>query len=276
MKIESIKTKLDKLEQGQTIGPYKIDIGYLTQDPTFQVRQKLDTGHLGRLKGAYKAGSEVTPITVGIIVDIPGKLVIVDGHHRVTALEIIWAEQCRTGTAKPMLVKAMFVKLTAAEARWQAAAANMVHGKGITNREVRKAFQRYVEAGQHRNADGSYKSNREIGKDIGKTHPTVRTWMIKDFPEEARQMKDDDMPANVGGTGIPSPAAPAMHSTRDAMKEIMTHFNRAYSGERAEIIDALRAMLEDFEKAHSRTDAFAHDQNLRDEQVGRDDPDADF
>lgn len=276
MKIESIRAKLDKLEQGQTIGPFEIDIAYLSQDPTFQVRQKLDAGNVERLKGAYKAGAEVAPVTLAIVAEKPDRLFIVDGHHRITALETIMAEQQRNGTAKPMLVKAKMVKLTAAEARWQAAAANMTHGQRITNKEWRKAFQRYVEAGRHVKPDGDLKSYREIGKEFSKTHPTIRTWMHKDFPQVARQMKDEDAPVRAGGTGIPTPVVPVIHRTRDALREIGAHFDTAYSGERDEIISALWDMLDDFERVRHRTDAFSHDENVRNGSACETEPGADF
>ena len=275
MKIELIRAKLETLELGQTIGPFEIDIAYISQDPTFQVRAKLDQGNIDRLKAAYKAETDVAPIRLAVVPGRADQLFIVDGHHRVTALEIIHAEQYRNGSTAPVTVKASIEKLEAPNARWQAAAANMSHGQRITNKEWRKAFQRYVEAGQHLNPDGSRKSYREIGSVFGKTHPTMMSWMLKDFPQEARQMTAETTTSNAGGQGIPAPIKIVKHTAMDAIRTLGTCFDGAFSGERDEIIEALYSLLDDMERVKSRTDTFMHDENLR--YAGHDhDPEAEF
>jgi hypothetical protein len=264
MNIENIIDMLEQQEHGNTLGPFDVAIDCLSQDPTFQVRHSLNPGNIERLKSAYKAGKTVAPITVALTPENDGRLLVVDGHHRMTALEIIAAEHGRAGSSKPVMVNALFVRLTTAEARWQAAQANMGHGQPLTNREIRKAFQRFVKAGHHRNVDGSCKSYRQIGKEFGKTHPTMRTWMLKDFPNEAREMKDDSISTNAGGTGIPAPSIIAKHKAFEGMRTIAASFDVAFSYERAEVIDALRSLLADLEETHGETDAFTHDEAMRD------------
>lgn len=277
MKIEAIKSRVNRAEPGKDVGPFEIDIGYIRRDTTFQVRAALDDQNVSRLKGAYKAGTELPPVTLAFVVGEEERgPVIVDGHHRIAALEIIAVEQQRGGRGTQQMVKAIFVRLGAEEARWQAAQANMGHGKPLTNKEIRRGFKRYVEAGHHRNVDGTYKSYRAIGAEFGKTHPTVRTWMVKDFPNEAARIKDDDKVENVGGKGVPPPVRVLHHDALNAMTKISTIFDAAYSHERADIIDNLGNLLADLKRTHERTDGFDHDEVIRDATGGEVGVDAQF
>lgn len=107
-----------------------------------------------------------------------GTLYLVDGWHRVAAA-IRRGEQ---------IIDAVITDGTLREARWLAASANLTHGLPLTRAEKRRAFNAYVETGQHR--DGArYKSYGDIWRElagIARTHSTIRNWMREDHPKVAR------------------------------------------------------------------------------------------
>lgn len=260
MKLETIQKRLAQAEPGKVIGPFEIDIRQIRQDPTFQVRKKLDEANLSRLRAAYRSGKAMLPITLAILDETPNLLpVIVDGHHRVTVLEAMAAEATVRGYPAATTVQAMFVRVKAKEARWQAASANSAHGAPLKGPEVRAMFRRYVEAGHHRIPDGGFKSYREIGRDIGRSHPTIMKWMLADFPKEAAQMSNEEMPAKVGGEGAPVPIALFKHQARAALSEFLGAHEKAGYHERQEMIDWLWSALEDLERLQGQTGAFPHD-----------------
>lgn len=277
MKLETISKRVSEAPAGKAIGPYEIDIAQIRQDPTFQVRRRLDEANLNRLRGAYRSGAEVSPITLAFLDEATSPLpVIIDGHHRVTVLETMAQDAIRRGDRRPILVKAFFMKLGTAEGRWRAASANGAHGAPLKGAEVRAMFRRFVEAGHHKHSDGHFKSYREIGREIGKTHPTIMSWMQGDFPLEARQMGNEEMAGKVGGEGAPAPLVLAKHKAREALSTLTRAHERAGHQERQEMIDWLWATLEDMERVQTRTNAFDHDMALADEADGPGEMGADF
>lgn len=266
MKLETIRKRLAEAALGKAIGPYEIDIRQIRQDPTFQVRKKLNEANLSRLRAAYRSGADVQPITLAFLDEaVPSQLpVIIDGHHRVTVLEALAAEASVRGGPLSTTVQAVFMRLGTAEARWQAANANGTHGEPLKGSEFRALFRRFVEAGRHRLPDGSYKSYREISREIGKTHPTVMKWMQVDFPREAKMMGSEDLAGKAGGEGAPAPLVLVKHKARAALGELIRAHERASHHERQEIIDWLWASLDDMERVQGRTDAFTHDMAMAD------------
>lgn len=272
MKLETIQKRVSQAEPGKLIGPYEIDIRQIRQDPTFQVRNKLDDANLNRLRAAYRSEKTVLPITLAFLEEgsadqLP---VIVDGHHRVTVLETLAAEAAVRGGHGAATIQAMFAKLTTAEARWQAASANGAHGVPLKGPEVRAMFRRFVEAGHHRRPEGQFKSYREIAREIGRTHPTVMKWMQADFPKEAARMGNDEQVPKAGGEGAPTPFVLFKHRGRAALGEFMRAQEQVAHHERQEMIDWLWAALEDMERVQGRTDPFSHDEALRDRHTARD------
>jgi hypothetical protein len=259
MKLATIQRRLEQAKPGKLIGPCGIDILQIRQDPTFQVRKKLDEANLSRLRAAYRSGTEVLPITLAFLDDAAsGQLpVIIDGHHRVTVLETLAAEASVRGGPSSFTVKAVFMRLSTAEARWRAASANGAHGVPLKGSEFRALFRRYVEAEHHRRPDGSYKSYREIGREIGRTHPTILKWMQLDFPKEASMMGSEV--GKTGGEGAPAPIVLVKHKARAALSEFMQAHERASHHERQEMIEWLWSSLEEMERVQGRTDAFTHD-----------------
>ncbi|MGV8830942.1 MAG: hypothetical protein ACOH2N_03120 [Devosia sp.] len=261
MKLETIKSKLAKAAPGAVIGPFEIDLGHINTDPTFQVRFRLDETNKGRIRAAYKSGAEVAPISLAFIDGSDGYPVIIDGHHRVTVLETLSAEASFRGGDRINTVMATFTQLGREEARYQAAQANTKHGLNLTGKESRRVLGRYVEAGHHRNADGTYKSYREIGKTLSRTHNTISAWMKADYPQEARNMENVEM-AKSGGVGAPVPLVLVKHKAQEAMLDLKNMFEQARSLERAGILQGIWSLIEEMERIHERTDNFFHDHAL--------------
>ncbi|WP_205633399.1 helix-turn-helix domain-containing protein, partial [Devosia elaeis] len=136
---------------------------------------------------------------------------------------------------------------------------NSAHGIPLKGPEVRAMFRRYVEAGHHRMPDGGFKSYREIGREIGRSHPTIMKWMQSDFPKEAAHMGNEDAPAKAGGEGAPVPIVLFKHKARAALSEFLGAHEKAGYHDRQEMIDWLWSALEDMERIQGQTDAYAHD-----------------
>lgn len=157
----------------------QVVISQLVRDKAYQVRNRLDKATIKRYAEVYRSGKPMDPIKVSLV---KGMLILVDGWHRVAALELIGRET----------VEAIITENTEAEALWIAAQANLEHGLALKTAELRSVFKAYIRARQHLKGKNSYKSYREIGLDIGRRHTTIRNWMIKDFPKIARKMGGTD------------------------------------------------------------------------------------
>ena len=144
----------------------------------FQMRSGLDRKLIVRLADAYKAGEPIEPIKVA---QVDGVSILVDGFHRVAAMESIGLGWWTT--------MANVQKTTRQGAFQMAARANLTPGKALTRKETRKAFKTFVKNGGHR--DGKRKppkSYRVIARELGVGHVTIRRWMKEDFPEVAAEL----------------------------------------------------------------------------------------
>jgi hypothetical protein len=162
-------------------GAEPIRLHELLRSPAVQIRRGLDDGTVQRYVSAFRAGTPMPPLKVA---EVGGELTLIDGFHRLRALEVLGA------------VEAHCVKLgtaTLREARWLAAESNLPHGLPLRNAEVREAFVAFVKAGRHRKEGGGLRSYREIGAAIGRPPSTVFRWMHRHFPRVAAQMADDGM-----------------------------------------------------------------------------------
>lgn len=261
MKPEAILKKLGKHAHATLVGPYDIDIRCLVTDPTFQPRTRTDKSNVGRLKGAYKSGGDVPPITVAVLIDRDQALVVMDGHHRLEAKATILAEMQRTGFVGPWEISARFVRLTTEQARWQAAEANMRHGKPMTNAEVKRGFARFIEAGLHLGDGRQYRSLREMGRVFSKDHKTISSWLHSMFPKLAAEMLTGET-ANTGGEGKPAPVRVAHQEVDAALSGVRNLFEELPSGARHEMVQKLSQLTSDFERQMAATCDFDHDQTL--------------
>src|SRR5690606_38567440 len=99
---------------------------------------------------AYRAGADVPPLLIAFVEGGGDWPVVIDGHHRFAVLETLKSEAQVRGGAPIKTVRAKVARLTAAEARFQAAMANNAHGLQLKPKESRRVFAAYVRAGRHR------------------------------------------------------------------------------------------------------------------------------
>lgn len=171
----------------------KVRIADLLRDGAYQVRQKLEPGTVARYAQAYRSEAPMPPVRA---MRLPGgALILIDGWHRVAALESL----------REHSVECAIVDGNEREALWEAAKANLTHGLPLRRGEFRQVFRAYVRAGQCRKrqgkAKGPLKSYREIAAELGGvvSYSAVRRWMMQDFPRVAAQMAAEDLPLTTGG-----------------------------------------------------------------------------
>jgi ParB/Sulfiredoxin domain len=175
------RAKQRQKQGSETENVQRIRIDRLVRDDRLQFRS-LDRGTVRRYAQVFRSEREMPPIKVA---ELNGALILVDGWHRVAALESIGTWDV-DAVIEPVASQR--------EADWLAAKANTEHGLPLKPKEYRKVFQAFVRAKKHRRDDGSFKSYREIAAEIGgaRGHTTIRNWMQKDFPRTFRAMSGRD------------------------------------------------------------------------------------
>lgn len=162
----------------------QVNLQDIIRDPTFQVRNRLNARAVGRYATQYKAGGDLGPVELA---DIEGRLVLLNGWHRMAALERLERDT----------VQATITPMSESEARWRAAIANADHGVPLNKSEHVNVFKAYVRSRKHWKRKGVYKSYREIADDLNgmRSYGTIRRWMEKHFPIIFRAMGNEEMPA---------------------------------------------------------------------------------
>lgn len=208
-----------------------LSINAIARDALFQVRKKMLPQTVEAYRLVYRSGRAMPPVKVALI---EGVHVLIDGWHRMAALELNGADA----------VQAVVIEMTREEARWQAAAANLEHGVPLTPTEKREVFRVYVRTKQHQGKRrGQYKSYREMGVELGHPHTTVRSWMLKDFPKIARSIGGNDSFAPGGLPDRPT-TTHAIGTSTDALGQLVGAFQGTSDPqERGAIIDMIEDAL---------------------------------
>ncbi len=245
-------------------GLCEVQIASLVQHKAFQVRERLDDGTINRYAAGFRYGGEITrqPILVGRIQAPPrqprgrppkhlvgvevGALVLLAGFHRVAACRLI---------GQPTIL-ARVVDTTAREAQWLAAESNLAHGLPLKNKEVRRAFEAFVRAGQYLNADGSRKSLRVIGQLFGKDHKTIHAWLnTPDLRWLFKQYGPEQPKQNLGpppATPQPSPQEQAFMTLMEAAQQMKNGAPMLAVEQLMELVIALREATGHLESAIAR------------------------
>jgi hypothetical protein len=191
----------------------EVQLNDIYRDANFQVRQKLDPRTVNRYAAVYRSGNTMPPVKLA---KISGTPVLVDGWHRIAALEQI-------GRAT---VKAEITETTQEEARWMAAQANMEHGLPLKMTEMRKVFRAYVQAGRHKATKRRLKSYRDMADELGgiRSYNTIRNWMRKDFPRIASLRGQDEPFRGQGGLPERTLEHGCVESVRNALNTIVAAF----------------------------------------------------
>ena len=115
-----------------------VPISDLLRDHQFQIRHKLDLGVVARYTSVIRSGIAMPPVKVAMLKGMP---VLVDGWHRVAALE----------KAEQHTVEAEIIEVESVdEARFLAGCANLEHGLRLKGPEVKETFRAYIRAGLYR------------------------------------------------------------------------------------------------------------------------------
>jgi hypothetical protein len=168
---------------GQTtdsLSPSQVALRDVLVNPEWQVRTRLDAPTVRRYADIMARGQDFPAIKVA---RIGGNLFLVDGAHRMEAARLVGR----------IVIQAEIVEgLSEAEARWEAACANLCHGLPLKSKEHRAVFRAFVKAEKHRKGR-RYLSYRDMATELGgiRAHTTLRNWMQQDFPKIAKAMGDD-------------------------------------------------------------------------------------
>jgi hypothetical protein len=156
-----------------------IPLKAVTKLDALQVRHKLDPAAVKRYGDMTRHGSTPPPIKVARTPG--GALFLVDGWHRLEAGAL---ETRPSFEVHGVEVWAEVAELSEAQARWEAARANLGHGVALKTREMRNVFRAFIKAGQHKQGPrGALMSYRDMSKHIaGVSHTTLRNWTVVDFP----------------------------------------------------------------------------------------------
>lgn len=163
----------------------EVNIGDILRERKFQVRDKLDDKTVNGYAKKYSSGVDMPPVKIA---KVNGTLVLVDGFHRIAALEKI---------GRPM-VKAQIEEADKRQALWMAAKANLEHGLPLKPKESLNVFKAYMRAKRYKHDNGRLKSYREIALELGglRAYTTIRNWMSKYFPSVASQYGRDEDTGN--------------------------------------------------------------------------------
>lgn len=142
---------------------------------------------------------------------------LVDGYHRAAAMESLGYLEA----------EAVITEATRGEAQWMAANANLTHGLPLKSREVREVFRVYIRTGRYKKGSGIWASYREIGRELGRPHTTIRFWMEKDFKKLFHAYGGESRGADGGCHPIQNPPPPSdaraaiehIHAVRQAFQE---------------------------------------------------------
>lgn len=193
----------------------------------WQVRAEVDLGTVRSYASAMRSGGTFPPI---VLARINGALYLVDGWHRLGAAQL-------NGEAA---ISAEVADMTADEAQWTAAQANLTHGLPLKPKEVRAVFQAYVKSRQHRSGRG-YKSYRDIAADLAHRvgHTTIRNWMKTDFPSVFRAMSGAD-PHTDTGEVREAPAITPLARAKASLDQAAAEAPALSAEERRDLLEHLR------------------------------------
>jgi len=119
-----------------------------------QPRGGVNEATIQRYVNDMRKGDEFPPIGLA---RVGPNLYVYDGHHRLEAAHALG----RNG------INATVTRMTLDEAHRAAIAANLKHGRQMTNREKDHAFAAYIEYGLHLDKAGEVKSCRQIASECG-------------------------------------------------------------------------------------------------------------
>jgi uncharacterized ParB-like nuclease family protein len=198
-----------------------------------QVRNHTDAGTVERYRHAYKAGVDMPPVKVAVVLGTP---YLFDGFHRIEALKAL---------GKLTVLAEVHENVSPHQLIWLAYQMNLTHGLPLKASEIRRGFIAYINAGQHRKGERGLKSLREIGREFGKDHKTIMGWLDRQFPKLASKYRGAEHQRRFEG--------PPLRATLSGPKEeALLHFQNGVAaargvtdpGDLEELIQQLEASIQ--------------------------------
>lgn len=219
----------------------------IAKEPSLQVRARLDPSAVKRYADATRAGHVLPPIKVARVASAGGTMLyLVDGWHRMEAGALQLSRQDLTQDVPGEQVLALVADMTEAEAGWEAANANRLHGVPLKPKEERGVFRAFIGAGRHRRGRAGLRTYEDIAAELGKGKSTIYRWMLQDFPALAKKMAKDSPGNQEAGTvevDRPSPGQQQVQQAREATQQIIAALPAMSPTVRHEVADLLRAAL---------------------------------
>jgi hypothetical protein len=229
----------DVIEYGEEL----VMLADVIKDPTLQVRAKVDSRTVSKYADEMKFEQVFPMIKLG---RIDGQLLLIDGWHRMAAMQLNGATE----------EWALVATMTRRQAQWEAAKPNLTHGLPLKASEKRPVFKAYVRSLQHRKklpgmrSASRCKSYREMGAELGVGHTTLRGWMMADFPTIARELGGADGPNKGAGTpSLENAQAAYERQVKSALVDAANVGKLIKSPEtRFELVEALEAVIAELRK----------------------------
>lgn len=153
----------------------------------FQIREKERLDMVERYKCGYQNREPIPPV---LVADIKGVLYLIDGFHRIKALQ--WLHKF---SVDAYIVSAKNQQ----EAIWLAVQENKKNGLPLTKKELTKMFDFYIQAKQYKGENGCCKSSRAIAKDLGFwSHVKVLSELKRRYPKVHQKLMQDNAITNDG------------------------------------------------------------------------------
>jgi len=181
--------------------PMTVSFAEFTAATLMQVRQETKDWKVRDYVVKMTCGEDLGPVKIARLPD--GALVLIDGFHRVKAIQKL------NGNSVQAIISDV---ASVAEARIEAGLANLTHGLELNKLEKRGVFRAYIHAKYHILPGDKLQSYRNISKGLkGMQHfTTIRNWMIADFPKLAIRIASQEQAT---ATLLPTVEEPLTNTT---------------------------------------------------------------
>jgi hypothetical protein len=153
-----------------------------------QIRRKLNSAVVNQYLRAYETNHEMPPL---VLLRLNEQCVLVDGYHRYHA---IMRRGCLGAQIPCHIIEDVGnpERFTLEDAKYLQYYLNSRNGLRLNKQEVREGWRRYFEAKMYRLPGKHVKSLREIGREFGVAHTTIRNFISRNFKNLTKLWKRED------------------------------------------------------------------------------------